>query len=68
MKQNPCAVTGCPRNRIPTSRRGLCAVCEGVVRVIDYLVTQENDEAERVAKRQSSGLVTAEEVRKGRAG
>jgi len=55
------------RNKIPTSKRGLCARCEEVVNVIDYLVRQEQAEAERVAKRKASGLVLPDEIRKGRA-
>lgn len=55
------------RNAIPTSRRGFCARCEEIITVIDYLVTQEKEEAERVAERKASGLVTPDEVRKGTA-
>ena len=66
MKQNPCACCKV-RNALPTSRRGFCARCEEVVKVIDYLVAQERAEAERVAKRKATGLVLPDEIRKGRA-
>ena len=67
MKQTPCPCCQV-RNVIPTSKRGLCARCEEVVTVIDYLVKLEKAEAERVAKRQASGLVLPDEIRQRRAG
>ncbi len=62
MKTNPCVCCKV-RNKIPTSKRGFCSRCEEVVKVIDYLVRQEQAEAERVAKRKASGLLLPEEVR-----
>ena len=52
---------------MPTSKRGLCPRCEEVVTVIEYLVTQEKEEAERVARRKATGLVLPDEIWKGRA-
>lgn len=67
MKYNPCPVRGCNRNILPTSRHGVCAHCEHVIAVIDYLVAQERAETEKVAKRKATGIVLPSELRQGRA-
>ena len=61
MVTNPC---DCCKNRnvSATSKRGLCARCEEVVSVIDYLVRLEQAEAERVAKRKATGLVLPSDI------
>ncbi len=65
MKTNPCVCCK-NRNAIPTSKRGLCARCEEVITVIEYLVAEEKAEAEKVAKGRPSGLVLPDEVREQR--
>ena len=65
MRQDPCVCCKV-RNKIPTSKRGLCSRCEEVVKVIEYLVRQEKAEAERVAKRKASGLILPDEIRRAR--
>jgi len=66
MKQNPCPVSGCQSNISPTSKHKVCARCEQVIQVIEYLVKQEKAEAERVAKRKATGLITPDEIRQKR--
>jgi len=62
MKYQPCICCKV-RNAIPTSKRGFCARCEEVVRVIDYLVKQEQAEAEKVAKRKATGLILPSDLK-----
>ena len=63
MKQNPCSCCK-ERNRIPTSKRGLCSRCEEIVKVIDYLVAQEQEALDK-AKHRPHGLVLPSDVRQG---
>jgi len=62
MKYNPCVIPSCGRNAIPTSKRGFCARCQEIVKVIDYLVAQERE----AAKPRISGLITPDDIKAGR--
>jgi len=63
MKQNPCPCCKA-RNVLPTSRRGVCAHCQEILNVLDWVLAQEQAEAERIARRKATGLVLPEDLRK----
>ena len=61
MKYNPCVCCK-ERNRIPTSKRGLCARCAEIVVVIDYLVAQEQEALDK-AKHRPHGLILPSDIK-----
>ena len=65
MKYNPCACCK-TRNALPASKAGLCARCQEIVNVLNWMLEQERKEQEKIAKRKAAGLILPEDLRKAR--
>lgn len=62
MRQRPCPVRGCQHNISVTSKNKVCARCEQVIAVIEFLVKREQE----AQKPRPSGLILPEGIRRGK--